>query len=85
METKQIYFTINEAGGDQNHIGTAVAATDEELFEKIKIACLAHFDEEVEITSLIQISECIYGRIQEVDIKMADYDTSICITETWIY
>jgi hypothetical protein len=48
------YFSLSE---NCTHIATICAETNDELNEKIKIACSEHFDEEVAINEFLEIEK----------------------------
>ena len=41
---KKKYFSINQSGGENNHIATITAESNEEFANKIALACSEHFD-----------------------------------------
>lgn len=86
MEKK--YFTVNEAGGENAHIGTLVANTSEELRNKLSEACSEHFDAKVIGMFDFDIDDCLYGRILEVKITL-DWEVElpivVTISQTWLY
>jgi hypothetical protein len=86
MENK--YFTVNEAGGENAHVGTLVANTSEELKNKLSEACCAHFDAKVIGMSNFDINDCLYGKTLDVRIHLdceVEYPIIITISESWLY
>ena len=82
------YFTVNEAKGENAHVGTLVASTSEELKNKLSGACCEHFDAKVIEMSDFDIDDCLYGRILEVKITLdceVELPIVVTISESWLY
>lgn len=90
------YFTINEAYGEQKHIGTIViekkfikeVAINEMFRKKIKTACETHFDEDVVVPENVVYGDALMGRVAEIELGCSDEsegNKSIFVTETWLY
>lgn len=77
------YFSINE--NDNVHVGTVIAETNEELKNKVEIACSEHFDIDIKLNK-INIDDYINGKNGYVNIiDDTGNIISIFITETWVY
>jgi len=86
----QYYFTVREAEDEQRHICTILAQTDEELNDKLTHALNEHFDSVVWRDESVKREDCLYGMCKTVKINVErypdyDHETTIEITQTWIY
>jgi hypothetical protein len=82
---KIMYFTIEESNADGRHVGTVRAETDQELNEKLTIACNSHFDEECEL-SLTKRENFVYGRSEIIHMKdIGKLEREVHVQETWLY
>jgi hypothetical protein len=90
------YFTVNVASGNDEHVGIICVNMlfPHELTEKVKTACMEHFDAEVEIPEL-DVNNYLEGRSGTVKLKIVEddeefeefevTDDEIFIQETWLY
>lgn len=78
------YFSLTEV--DENkHIGTVQAESDAELTAKVQQALNEHFDADCTINGMLKISEHINCDGKEHTIDLDDYNTTIHITQSWLY
>jgi hypothetical protein len=78
---------VNVSNGNDEHIGTILANSSEELNKKLKTTLMEHFDADVEFPE-VKIEDYIEGRDGTVEIKVdSTFENAdeIFICETWIF
>lgn len=85
---KAKYFTVNESAttdGDFGHVGIIVAATSEELRQKLTIALSEHFDLDTEVGDF-DFSQCS-AKFDPMNIPFSneEIDGVAEVRQSWIY